>query len=451
MLEAKHRLPANITARLGVIIDATAPGVYFLSVRTSFLRGLVMSRSTPFFPFGSSDVKSPRRGLPPRAEEKKPGRFPFGPLLTACCLFFFAASVAAAGERGNVPAELDNALSGMLSAVSPHTPPNQTYMNVVLAFVAACDKADDKVHPADRPEGSGIFRHTTLRVPLRTVMNYLVNPAVPGEAVNPSSVRVNDWNPQSEVLTKAETFRNTPLPPAAPVVLRGTEFEETTPDVSSGGYYSYTLHRLFVLTAYEGRAALFSVSRMPGRSAVGRKGAIVGKDEDWTYVYTPTKGTNLSLVGWADTYLYGSSSVTVFLETAPGSKTTEMYIFKWAKAGWSGMNVIKPSHLRDGVDRFLGSLHTVLESPRSPSPEAIGAYKAELEASDDAALRERLKSFARDLTTRSQKDSLLSQKDFQAVLGGQGYAASLTRRQMISELLKLYLRKQLGKPVPAGV
>lgn len=161
-----------------------------------------MSRSTLLFPLFSFNFKARRQGLLPHAKKKRPGRFPIG--LAACCMLFFAASAGFAGERGNVPAELDNALSGMLSAVSPHTPPNQTFMNVVLAFVSTCDKADDKVHPADRPEGAGVFRHTTLQVPLRTLMDYLVNPAVPGEVVNPSSVRVNDWTPQSEVLTKAE-------------------------------------------------------------------------------------------------------------------------------------------------------------------------------------------------------------------------------------------------------
>ncbi len=373
-------------------------------------------------------------------------------ILQAAPIILFLAVVPAfaAQTRGNLPAEVDNALSGMFGALSPKVPPHQTYMNVILAFVAGNDKADDRVRPADRPEGAGVFRRTTLKVPLRTVLDYLVNPDVPGEVLNPSSVRINDRQSPA-IRAGAEAFRNTPLPPARPVVLRDTEFEETTPDVSSGGYYSYTLNRLFVLTSYEGRAALFSVSRMPGTSSVGRKGAVVGKDGDWTYVYTPVTGTNLSLVGWAETYLYGSSSVSVFLETVPGGGTTEMYIFKWAKAGWSGMNVVKPSHLRDGVDRFFGSLHTVLESPRRPSPQAVAACRAELEALDDAALRQRLKGLAEHLAARSKEDSLLSQKDFQSVLSGGNYAASLTRRQMISELLKLYLRKQLGKPVPAGL
>ncbi len=356
----------------------------------------------------------------------------------------------AAQARGKLPAEVDNALSDMFDALSPREAPSQSAMNVILAFVAGNGGADDRIRPADRPEGAGVLRHTTLKVPLRTVLDYLVNPDVPGEVTNPSSVRINDWQ-SPDIRRRAEAFRNTPLPSTSPVVLRDTEFEETTPDVSSGGWYSYTLNRLFVLTSYQGRAALFSVSRMPGSSSVGRKGAVVGNDADWTYVYTPVTGTNLALVGRAETYLYGSSSVSVFLETVPGGDTTEMYIFKWAKAGWAGMNVVRPSHLRDGVDRFFGSLHAVLESPQRPLPQAVAAWRAELDALDDAALRQRLKGFAEHLAALGKDDSLLSGKDFQAVLAGGNYASSLTRRQMIAELLKLHLRKQLGRPVPADL
>ena len=361
-----------------------------------------------------------------------------------------AGTAAAADSRDGLPSQLDAALGGMLSAVSPNIPPNKTYMDVILNFVTTNAKSDDRVEIAGRPEGTGIFRHAVLNVSFPRLLDYLVNPGVPGEMLGPSSVRINSWTPGSEVLVKAEAFRKTPLPPSSPVVLRGTEYEETTPDVSSGGYYSYTLNRLFVLTSFRGRNALFSVSRMPVQSSVGKKGAIVGKDDDWTYVYTPEEGTNLSLVGWADTYLYGSSSVSVFLESAPGSNRIDLYMFKWAKAGWSGMNVVKASHLREGVDRFVSTLRTVLESPRSPSPEAIAAYKKQLESLDEAALRERLKSFSADLAVRSAGDSLLSEKDFQSVLAGSNYASTLNKQQMISELMKLYLRKQIGKPVPAG-
>ena len=74
-----------------------------------------------------------------------------------------------------------------------------------------------------------------------------------------------------------------------------------------------------MLADYKGRTALISVSVMPGQSSVGLRGAIVGNDKDWTYVYTPEKGTNLAMLGWAETYLYGSASISVFMESAPGS------------------------------------------------------------------------------------------------------------------------------------
>lgn len=96
--------------------------------------------------------------------------------------------------------------------------------------------------------------------------------------------------------------------------------------MSSGCYYSYKLNRLFVLADYKGRTALISVSVMPGQSSVGLRGAIVGNDKDWTYVYTPEKGTNLAMLGWAETYLRLRQHIRV--HGAPGSGKVDVSIFK---------------------------------------------------------------------------------------------------------------------------
>ena len=231
-----------------------------------------------------------------------------------------------------------------------------------------------KVRPANRAEGAGVYHKETFALPLRKLMGYMLDPAVPGEAIYPSAVRRNAWLPGSGILKDSGRFLTATLPPAAPLVTRGVEYEETTPDTSSGCYYSYKLNRLFVLTDYKGRAALFSVSAMPGQSSVGLRGAIVGDDKDWTYVYTSEKGTNLAMLGWAETYLYGSASVTVFIEDGTGR--TEAHFFKWAKAGWKGSNVVKPSHITAGLRRFTSGLRLVTESPRCPSPPASPHSKA---------------------------------------------------------------------------
>lgn len=187
---------------------------------------------------------------------------------------------------------------------------------------------------------------------------------------------------------------------------------------------------------------------MPGQSSVGLRGAIVGNDKDWTYVYTPEKGTNLAMLGWAETYLYGSASISVFMESAPGSGKVDVSIFKWAKAGWKGSNVVKVSHITAGLKRFTSGLRQVMESPRLPSSDAIAAKYSELKAMNDTELRAQLSSFGTHLA--KQNADPLDEKAFRTVLDNGAYPGTLKRDDAIAELMKLYMRQQLGT-LPAAV
>lgn len=368
-----------------------------------------------------------------------------------CSVLFAALAVlpAAAEDVQELPPPVENALSALLSAAPQgKADPGPAALTPILDFVTANALPAAKVRPASRDEGSGVYYKETLGLPLRKLMSYTLDPAVPGEAIYPSSVRRNAWLPGSAILKDSAALLNAPLPPAAPLSTRGIEYEETTPDTSSGCYYSYKLDRLFVLMDYKGRAALFSISAMPGQSSVGLRGAIVGDDKNWTYVYTPEKGTNLAMLGWAETYLYGSASVSVFMESAPGSGKTEVHLFKWAKAGWKGSNVVKPSHITAGLRRFTSGLRQVTESPRCPSPQDIAARFAAFKGMDEAALRAQLQPLSAHLA--AQDADPLDDKAFRAVLGDNAYAGTLKREDAIAELMKLYMRQALGMLPPAN-
>ena len=164
-----------------------------------------------------------------------------------------------------------------------------------------------------------------------------------------------------------------------------------------------------------------------------------------------SRAGQLAMLGWAETYLYTSSTVSVFMEAAPGSAQTEMFVFKWARAGWAGKNVIKKGHLMDGVERYITSLREVTESPKALSPEVIKSRLRELKAMDDAALRAALQPLADALERESTRSgSPLKEEDFQDLLKDGGYVNTLSRQQMITELLRLFVRERLGKPQPAA-
>ena len=349
----------------------------------------------------------------------------FKRLFICFCFALLTALPAQAEEQknGTLPPALETALSTLLAdAPQGKADPDAATVNAVLDFVATNKQAANKVRPEARPQGSGAYLKETLNVPLRKLVEYMLDPSIPGEAIYPSAVRRNAWMPGSPILKDNAALTDAAYPPAAPIVTRGVEYEETTPDTSSGCYYSYKLNRLFVLADYKGRTALISVSVMPGQSSVGLRGAIVGNDKDWTYVYTPEKGTNLAMLGWAETYLYGSASISVFMESAPGSGKVDVSIFKWAKAGWKGSNVVKVSHITAGLKRF--------------------------KAMNDTELRAQLSSFGTHLA--KQNADPLDEKAFRTVLDNGAYPGTLKRDDAIAELMKLYMRQQLGT-LPAAV
>lgn len=344
---------------------------------------------------------------------------------------------------GNLSPELEKALVTLIvSSARKQSNPATTAIECVLDFAVNNTQPASEIRLASNTQGTGAYGEGKLSLPLHKVAGYLLHPAVPGEAIYPASVRRTAWLPGSPIIKENDTLLKAVYPPSIPLFTRGTEYEETTPDTTSGCYYAYKLDRLFILTSYKGRTALLSISSMPEESSVGCKGAIVD-DENWEYVYTSVQGTNIKMMNWAETYVYGSASVSVFMETAPGSSETQVHIFKWAKAGWSGINAVKSSHISKGIQRFITGLEKVVATPGAPTPQALAAYSKKLGAMSDAELQTQLNSFGIWLAAQSHKKTLLSGKDFQQVLRDGKYAFTLGRNDARAELMKLYVRQQL--------
>lgn len=374
---------------------------------------------------------------------------PFRPVCFYCILFLLtafiacpAASLAADNDtsKSTLSPQVEQALDALLAAANAQSSPKEQDVTSLLRFVAqAHAQKAEKVVPGDR-QGKGAFYTAQLSLPLRKLMSYLLTPGIPGEALYPVSVRHNHWEPGSAIFKDSARLIDAPFPPAAPVSLRGIELEETTPDTSSGCFYRYKLNRLFVLAAIDGRTALICVSVMPGKSSIGKKGLIVD-ESNWRYVYTAEQGTNLSMLGWAETQIYASSGITIYMENAAGGTKTDVAMFKWTRAGWSGMNVVKASHIKAGIKRFIKGLRQVVESPRCPSPAAIVAEAARLQKLDDNALRALLADEAKVLAT-SKAEGLDDAPYSDAVKDGR-YASTLQHEALCAEAVKLWMRKQI--------
>ncbi|MDR2726374.1 MAG: hypothetical protein LBC10_00080, partial [Deltaproteobacteria bacterium] len=191
--------------------------------------------------------------------------------------------------------------------------------------------------------------------------------------------------------------------------------------------------------------ALFMVSVQPKPSLIGLKGAIIGQDLNWNYVYTGVQGSTLPMVGWAETHIYSAATVTIWLDAGSG---LQFYVFKWLKAGWAGMNMVKAGHINAGINRYLSGLTQILGSDQRPTAEAIAMHTKALQAMSDDELTAALAPYCEKLTLLAKAQGLEG-GDFAKVLKNGGYARSLGREDRISELLKLYMKNQLGMITPS--
>jgi len=354
---------------------------------------------------------------------------------------------AARQEKGvKLAPDLEDALTALIAAVpAGNALPSETQLSALARFMMSPAVNPYEIRIAKREHGEGVLMRQTFRSPFAKLVRYCFDPRIPAEVLYPMVLRRGYWLPDSPLLKENVPLWNR-LNTQEMLALRGAEYEEITPDAFSGCYYNYTLLRLIVLLHVDGKPVLFSVSRQSAPSSVGRKAAIVGQDSNWNYVYTKVVGSNLKLVGWAETYMYDSANVSLMY---PGDAGGALACFKWVKAGWANMNMVQSKHIRAGGERFLANMRQVLDAPKLPEPEAIYARHKELAAMDDAALHAAFEPHAAALASAAQGDSLLSHADFRAVLQDGAYARQLGREDLISELMKLFMKERLGMSNPA--
>lgn len=363
----------------------------------------------------------------------------------SACLFVLCLAVSpgyALTVEGKVPQDVEALVAALLESAKKNTPPPSVeQLAPFLQYVQKNRSATQELEKRD--PGLGVYSSGSMNMPLQRLVRYSFDPTIPGESLYPTAARRNFWMPESELVSKNIKLWEK-MGSADTLVVHGREYEEVTPDASSGCHYFYYLNRMVMLFMYEGQQYVLAVSRQEAPSSIGRRGFILGDDNNWDYVYTNKNGTNLSMVGWADTFMYDSATIAVYFSDAANPQKTEYAYFKWVKAGWSGLNVVEREHIAVGTERFLASFKRILEHPALPKPEEISAAYGALQAKDDASLRAMLAPYAKALEAKAKEFSVTREKDFQAVLKDGKYAESMARQELVSELLKQHMRRVLG-------
>jgi hypothetical protein len=151
-------------------------------------------------------------------------------------------------------------------------------------------------------------------------------------------------------------------------------------------------------------------------------------------------------LGWAKSYIYDYFSVGVYAEGEGSPATVRTGNFQWLRAGWAGINFVKPEHILAGMKRFSQNSRMVLESPRLPAPgQLVSAYQSfsGMPAED---LTKKYAALQRALQTSAVRTGKIVKSESDEK---QSYAGT-RREQMVEELMLEYLKITLGKQTAPG-
>jgi hypothetical protein len=295
-------------------------------------------------------------------------------------------------------------------------------------------------------ECTGAYYEFDTKITFPRLIEYSYNPFIPPVITRPSSLRYSTWtSPRGETQTLPTSWK--PIPPSGiPVVIHGVEHDSNTPDLSTGVYHEYEMKRTLILLNHKGHQVLISVSKQIGTSKVGKKGFILGNDNDWSYYYSGESGSSITGLGWAKSYIYDYFSVSVYVEPSTASTTVRTGVFQWLRAGWSGINFVRANHILGGMKRFGRDVKIILEYPRLPAPsQMISVYQGLSNMPDGDLMKEyaSLRQAQRSLAIQTGKISKSEGEEKVSF-------ANASKDQMVGELLLENLKMMLGKPTLLG-
>jgi len=317
----------------------------------------------------------------------------------------------------------------------------------LIDFVLQDKPADDAYFStSDRLLDPLVYHEFELQQSLATILQYAFHPVIPSHVLALSSIRCSYWKevdgrPQPFPENIAERLKALD----APLVIHGIEREEIAPDLFSGAYYSYDLSRTLVMCRVGGRSVWISLARQRDLSDVGRKGFVLGPDDDWNYIYSGEKGINKMGLGWVESYMYDAFSAIVYIQSDNATPRVRCGLFKWLRAGWNDMNFVRRSHIRSGLERYAETYRQILEDPRLPPPSRIAAVADEIRGMSRSQLQARGRRHLQSLENRFGSDRQFPDKWYTQNVENGSYLEQLTRPQLEAIVFLDYMKEALGR------
>jgi hypothetical protein len=375
------------------------------------------------------------------------------PLIRYIFLFFFTVfasiSMASDGFAADVriPEPVDPGLNYLLSLAE--TGHSQNFdsgaIEQVVDFVLSSKNKNTLYYPGNRTNIASAYHEFDIHNDLKHILNIGFNPGIPPFILSPSSIRLAYW---TEVNGKKQ------LPPDLssmlsrldqPIMVTGVEHEEITPDLNTGAYYGYDLNRTLILLKYQGRPALLSISKQKNVSDVGKKGVVLGKDDNWDYFYSGQNGLNKPGLGWVNSYMYDSYTISVFIERGGSSPLVHCGIYKWLRAGWADMNMVQNQHIFRGLQRYTGTVKGILEYPSLPEPDQMVEIFSLIKTFSADELRDKVSNYISVLSQKYKEDGGSGGKLIAETIKDSSYLSQLDQYQMQSVLAVEYIKFLMGK------
>lgn len=363
-----------------------------------------------------------------------------GYLITVLCVLSLNQSGAAIPTSGSERAVQDAAMKLIRFCEDPAIGFDEHAVSILADHVLSAKP--DRQSALPKVMGcTGAYYEFDTKTNLARLAGYSYNHLIPQVVTKPSSLRYSIWKGIDGETQRLPSNWEGLSRRGTRVIIHGIQYDSNTPDLSTGVYHEQDLKRTIIFLNHGGRHVMVSISKQVGISKVGKKGAILGNDTDWNYYYSGQAGATITGFGWAKSYIYDYFSVAVFAESSNSPNLVKTGVFQWLRAGWSGLNFVKESHIIDGMKRFGRDFKTILESPRLPPIRDITSVYQELSnmaegdiAREYLALREAQESLALQTgkINRGDKDRKIS-------------LAGISKNQMVEELMLERLKSTLGK------
>lgn len=319
----------------------------------------------------------------------------------------------------------------------------------LLEFVAQ-PKDETIIYHADTINGAASAYHEIdIEGEFETILRLTYNQEIPSPITMPSTLRLSYWKSIDTPDNKLPNLWEMLPCCVSPLFVTGIEHIVNSPDYSSGAYFEYDLYRTLIALKHEGRNVLISISKQVDISDVGKKGIVIGPDENWDYVYTGVPGVNKNGLGWVKSYMYDSYSVTFYYELDADRPKVRFSGFKWVSAGFGGINLARTRHIHSGMIRFSRGFKQILENPRVAETPAIEMAWKRIKTLPNEKLRQITRNHLAELERKCSSSGMMSDKQVAALFVDEQYLNTLDREQMQAMLLLEHLKKILnGQPPP---